>query len=119
MPPKVELGDPGDLFFGLHDLATRVRSLHPAEELEWASIVSYLAAYIKYMSSLCSAREVSATPLSGGMQQGVIVALHALEIAARSARKRNADSTADAIDQASRAIRNAGNLSLPSIAAEK
>ena len=119
MPPKVELGDPGDLFFGLHDLATRVRTLRPEEELEWVTIVSYISAYIEHLSLLTSTREQSARPLSGGMEQGVIVALHSLEIARRSAEKRATDSTADAIEHASRAIRNAGNLSLPGIAVER
>ncbi len=119
MPPKVTLGDPGDLFFGLHDLAARIRTLSPDEQLEWVAIGSYINAYIEYLSSLASGREQTEEPLSGGMEQGVIVAIHALEMARRSAEKRSAVATADAVHQASRAIRGAGDISLPSIAVEK
>ena len=119
MPPKVKLGDPGDLFFGLHDLAVRIRTLRPDERLEWPTIVSYISAYIEYLSSLASGREQTETPLSGGMEQGVIIALHSLEMARRSAEKRSAVATADAVHQASRAIRGAGDVSLPSIAIEQ
>lgn len=118
MPPKVELRDPGDLFFGLHDLAARIRSLSPDEHAEWATIVSYINAYIESLSSLTTRREPTEKPLSGGMEQGVIVAVHALETARRSAENRAVESTADAVKHASRAIRSAGDLSLPSIAAE-
>ncbi len=119
MPPKVQLGDPGDLFFGLHDLAVRIRTLSPDEQLEWDTIVSYINGYIEYLSSLTSGQVQTDKPLSGGMEQGVIVAVHSLEKARRSAKKRVVDSTADAVDQASRAIRGAGNISLPSIAVGK
>jgi hypothetical protein len=119
MPPKVELGDPGDLFFGLHDLAVRIRTLSPDEHLEWDTIVSYVNAYIGYLSSLTSVRGQTDRPLSGGMEQGVIVAIHWLETARRSAEKRAADLTADAVHLASRAMRGAGNISLPGIAVEK
>ncbi|MGA7409146.1 MAG: hypothetical protein WBW33_01605 [Bryobacteraceae bacterium] len=119
MPPKVELGDPADLFFGLHDLAARIRTLSPDEHAEWIAIVSYINAYIEYLSSLTTRREPTERPLSGGMEQGVIVAIHALETARRCAEKRAVDSTADAVRQASRAIGSAGDISLPSIAVEK
>ncbi len=116
MPPKVELGDPGDLFFGLHDLAVRIRTLRPDEQLEWDTIVAYIKAYIEYLSSLTSGRGQTDRPLSGSMEQGVIVAIHALETARRSAERRAVSTTADAVHQASRIIRGAGNISLPSIA---
>jgi uncharacterized protein (DUF885 family) len=119
MPPEVNLGNPGDLFFGLHDLSARIRTLRTDEQREWAAVASHINAYIEYLSTLAARREQAEEPLSGGMEQGVIVAVHALEMARRSAEKRASDATADWVHQASRALRNAGNISLPSIAVEK
>lgn len=118
MPPKVELGDPGDLFFGLHDLAARIRTLRADEQREWDAIAAHIDAYIDYLTSLAARREQTEKPLSGGMEQGVVVALHSLEMARRSAKKRASEATADAVHQASRALGNAGNISLPSFALE-
>jgi hypothetical protein len=119
MPPKVKLGDPGDLFFGLHDLAERIRSLGPDDQAEWPTILCHVNSYIEYLSSIASGREQTEKPLSGGMEQGVIVAVHLLETARRSAERRDADGTAEAVRQASRAIRGSGNIPLPSIAMGK
>jgi|SRR5271165_5002851 len=119
MPPRIELTDPRDLFFGLNDLAARVRTLSPNAEREWTAIASYINGNIDYLTSLASGKKQPSEPLTGGMEQGVIVALHALKLARRAAEKRAIDSTAEAVEQASRAIRSAGNISLPSFAVEK
>src|SRR5271154_4295435 len=102
MAPKVELKDPADLFFGLHDLAERVRTLGPGEHREWTRIISYINSYIEYLSSLTSDSERPERPLTGGREQRIMIALHALEAARRSAERRATNSTADAVEQASK-----------------
>src|SRR5271163_5287459 len=116
MAPRIELTDPGDLFFGLNDLAVRVWTLGPEAEREWATIASFINGNIEYLSALTSGKEQPKEPLTGGMEQGIIVALHALKMARRAAEKRAIEATARAVEQASRAIRHAGNISLPSFA---
>jgi hypothetical protein len=107
MAPKLQLGDPEDLFFGLNDLAARVRTLGPEEQREWTSIASYINDYIDCLSSMVSSKGRLRKPLTGGMEQGITIALHALEMARHSAEKRAIDSTAEAVEHASRAVRGA------------
>ena len=119
MPPRIELADPGDLFFGLNDLAARVRALGSEPEREWNKIASYINGNIEYLSSLANRKKRSTEPLTGGLEQGIMVALHALKMARRAAEQRAVESTADAVQQASRAIGGAGSAALPSIAVDR
>ncbi len=118
MPAKLEFGDPGDLLFGLNDLAARVRTLKPEEVREWAAVDNYIGGYIDYLSTLTAGSKSVQKPLTGGTAQRLIIALHSLEMARRAAKERATDPAADALHRASRAIGGGTELERPDFGTE-
>jgi hypothetical protein len=116
-PSNKELEDPADLFFGLNDLATRVRTLKQDELAEWANISAHIDGYLDHLSRLTAGTIPLKKPLTGGMDQKILIAIHALQAARRAAKKRETDPTADALYRASRAIGGGSEMSRPSATA--
>lgn len=92
--------DPRDLFFGLNDLAERVRSLGKDEESQWPVIQSHIDGLIDVLNSFRRPAR-SREAVTGGSYQSVLLAIEALRIARRAATDHSPGTTADAVQQAS------------------
>lgn len=106
--------DPRDLFYGLNDLALRVRSLHKEEtETQWPEIQGYIDSVIDLLDSFRRPARAQEA-VTGSSYQCVLLALEAMRIARRSAAERSLRSTADAVQQASLIMRSGnGVFALP------
>lgn len=98
--------DPRDLFYGLNDLALRVRTLRKEEtEAHWPEIQGYIDNLIDLLDSF-RRPALTQEAVTGSSYQCVLLALEAMRIARRSAAEHSLRSTADAVQQASLIMRS-------------
>lgn len=108
MSERAIIEDPRDLYFGLNDLAERLRSLRH-EELDacWPEIQKHIEGLIETLDSF-GQPQIAQQSLTGSTYQSVVLALESLHIAHRSAAEYMLPSTAAAVQQASLIMRGCG-----------
>jgi hypothetical protein len=107
MSERVIFEDPRDLFFGMNDLAERVRSLRQEES------VACLPEIQKHIEGLIETLDSFGESVNGTTYQSVVLAREALRIAHRSAAEYSLRSTAEAVQLASVIMRDCGPLAVP------
>jgi hypothetical protein len=102
--------DPSELFFGLNDLARRLRSMRP-EELDvcWPEIQKHIEGLIETLDSFGRPLRGQRS-LTGNTYQNVVLALESLRAAHRSATEYSLRTTVEAVQQASLIMRSSGIL---------